>query len=169
MSCEKNMARQTFFSFHYTDDAWQVSQVRNSGVIRKKDTTGRFRDKADWQKVRNQSDAVIERWIDAQLDRTTVTVVLIGALTHTRRWVNYEIERSLQRRNGMLGVTIHNIKTQQGTPGTPGENPFDKFAIGGVGLLNGPPIYDWIEDDGRRNMALWIDAAARLASKAQSK
>jgi hypothetical protein len=38
------------------------------------------------------------------LENTSVTVVLIGTETANRPWVKYEIEQSIARKNGLLGV-----------------------------------------------------------------
>jgi hypothetical protein len=53
-------------------------------------------------------------WIDDQLQSTSVTVVLIGQETASRKYVNYEIEQSHSRGNGLLGVRIHNMKDPLG-------------------------------------------------------
>ena len=57
-----------------------------------------FWDAADWEKVKRQGDDVIKRWINKQLEGTSVTAVLIGAETSDRKWVRYEVKESHQRR-----------------------------------------------------------------------
>ena len=37
-------------------------------------------------------------------------MVLIGAETANRPWVKYEIEQSIARKNGLLGIYIHRLK-----------------------------------------------------------
>jgi hypothetical protein len=39
-----------------------------------------------------------------------VTVVLIGAETASREWVQFEIQESTKRKNGFLGIQIHHLK-----------------------------------------------------------
>ena len=51
------MARKTFFSFHYEQDAWRAANVRNSGVLSDDDEYG-FIDAADWEKIEREGDAV---------------------------------------------------------------------------------------------------------------
>ena len=87
------MARQTFFSFRYVQDNWRANIVRNSWVTQDRKAAGFF-DSAEWEKVKKQSDLAIEAWIDNQLKGTSVTVVLIGADTAGKKWINYEIKRS---------------------------------------------------------------------------
>jgi hypothetical protein len=108
------MARHTFFSFHYERDAWRASQVRNSWVTQDRDAAG-FWDKAKWEEVKKKGEAAIHAWIDEQLKGTSVTVVLIGAETSTREYVDYEILQSHKKKNGMLGTisTISKITTKR--------------------------------------------------------
>ncbi len=73
------MARRVFFSFHYDRDVRRVAQIRNSWVVRAGNETQPFVDKAEWESIKRTGSQAIERWIDKQLDGTSVTVVLIGA------------------------------------------------------------------------------------------
>jgi len=47
--------------------------------------------------------------IDDALVGTSVTVVLIGEATASRPWVKYEIDKSVQRGNGLLGAHVHQL------------------------------------------------------------
>ena len=51
------MARKTFFSFHFKQDNWRASQVRNSWVTQDRKAAGFF-DSAEWEeeKKKNNSD-----------------------------------------------------------------------------------------------------------------
>jgi hypothetical protein len=148
------MARRTFFSFHHGRDIWRVSQVRNSWVTQDREAAG-FWDAAEWEKVKNQSKEAILKWIDKQLEGTSVTVVLIGAETASRPYVKYEIEQSIARGNGLLGIYIHNMKDSDSKTDTKGNNP----------LPTSYPVYDWVTDDGRKNLADWIEKAAKKAGR----
>src|SRR5467141_2006529 len=104
------MARRVFFSFHYDNDILRVGQIRNSGIVlRPGDTAAGFTDSASWESVKRQGEAAIKRWIDNELNGTSVTVVLIGSQTANRPWVNYEIIESATRGNGLLGIFIHGV------------------------------------------------------------
>ena len=89
------MARRTFFSFHYSGDICRIGIVRNSWLTKKNRDDAGFWDSAKWEQVIKESDLAIKRWRNSQLENTSVTVVLIGADTSTRDWVNYEIEKSI--------------------------------------------------------------------------
>ncbi len=142
------MARKVFFSFHYDRDSWRVSQVRNCNVVSGYEKNP-FYDKARWEQVKRQGDAAIKRWIDERLRGTSVTVVLIGQETSKRRWVRYEIERSIALGKGLLGIDISKINDQLGQTDETGVNP----------LPTGYAYYRWNRDDGRANLSRWIEAA----------
>jgi hypothetical protein len=116
------VARKVFFSFHYARDAWRVAQVRNSNVITNLEKSP-FYDKAEWESIKRNGDQAVKNWIDKQLAGTSVTVVLIGKETASRRWVKYEIQKSIELGKGLLGVHISGIKDQNGDTDTLGANP----------------------------------------------
>lgn len=153
------MARKVFFSFHFDRDAWRAGQVRNSDLIPNEDEYG-FIDSVDWEEVKRKGIEEIKRWIDSQLKDTSVTVVLIGAETAERYWVNYEIRKSWERGNAILGVYIHNTKDQDGKTDTSGANPFDKvYFTDGISLSSICKTYDWVNNDGRNNLGAWVEEA----------
>lgn len=121
------MPRRVFFIFHFDRDAWRVGQVRNSNVVQSKYDKNRFLDAAQWEQIKRHGDTAIKNWIDSQLEGTAVTIVLIGAQTSSRPWVKYEIEKSWNKGNGMIGVFINNLKNQAGFTDTKGNNPFEAF------------------------------------------
>lgn len=155
------MSRKIFFSFHFGRDAWRAGQVRNSDLLPNEDEVG-FIDKADWEEVKRKGDASIRNWIDAQLDGTSATVVLIGAETAQRPWVEYEIRESWRRGNAIVGVYIHNVKNEKLETDAMGPNPLDRIC-----LADGRPLsavcktYDWVLDDGRNNLGAWADLAVK--------
>src|SRR3954453_10332459 len=102
------MARKVFFSFHYDRDVRRVVQVRNSWVIRAKGEAQPFYDKAEFEEAKKRSGG-IEQWIEGQMKNTSVTVVLFGAATYERPWVQHEIKRSYELQKGILAIDIHNI------------------------------------------------------------
>lgn len=159
------MARHTFFSFHYERDIWRASQVRNSWVTQDRAAAGFF-DKAKWEEVKKKGETAVQNWIDEQLKGTSVTVVLIGAETADRDYVNYEITASHKKKNGMLGIYINNLKDTDKKTDTKGSNPFSKWKFtDSDGNVVTYPTYDWVSDDGYNNMGDWIEAAAKKAGR----
>jgi hypothetical protein len=159
------MARRIFFSFHYERDAWRAGQVRNSNVVSAEDRTG-FIDSADWESIKKKGDAAVQNWIEEQLKNTSVTVVLIGAETASREWVQHEILTSWNRGNGLVGVRIHLIKDHNQKIDLAGRNPFEGFKLPDGTLLSSVcKTYDWLTDDGRKNLGKWADEAADIRAK----
>lgn len=162
------MARRAFFSFHYQNDIWRVSQVRNSWVTQDRTTAG-FWDAARWEAVKKGGDEAIKKWIDKELDGTSVTVVLIGEETSTRKYVKHEIKRGFELGKGLLGVYIHKQKNQDGEVSSKGANPFDLFDVQHNGrtvrLSDLVATYDWTNDDGYNNFADWVETAANAAGR----
>ena len=158
------MARQSFFSFRYKNDNWRASIVRNSWVTQDKKASGFF-DSADWEEVKKKSDSAIEKWIDSQLTGTSVTVVLIGSDTAGKKWIDYEITSSHKKGNGILGIYVHNVKDRNSRTSTKGKNPFSNWKFTRADKTITYPVYDWVNDDGYKNLGDWIETAAKEAGK----
>lgn len=166
------MARRVFFSFHYEEDISTSMTVRNSWVIKGKEAAG-FVDKAEFEKVKKQGNSAVYNWIDRQLKGTSVTVVLIGKETLNRKFVQYEIIKSIERGNAIIGVYVHRLK---GFKPNYSLDKCDKHTIIGK-YSNGNPIYfddicdgiyDYRLDDGYNNLGRWINRAA-LSKKNDNK
>lgn len=146
------MARRVFFSFEYGDVS-RAMVVRNSWVTQGKEAAG-FVDMAEFEKIKKQGDEAVKRWIDNQLKGTSVTVVLVGQNTCSSKWVKYEIEKSKEIGNGLLGIDISKIKDLQGnTTDRCGEIP------------KGYTFYLWFKEDGYNKMGDWIEKAAKEAGR----
>lgn len=163
------MVRYVFFSFHFERDIWRANQVRNSWVCKEDRAAAGFWDRAGWEKVQKEGDEAVKRWINSNMNGTSVTVVLIGAETSSRKWVQYEVMRSFEDKKGMLGVSIHNMKDEDqktDAKGTPYFGEIGKDEKGNsVYFSTSYPIYDYIDDDGYNKLGDWIEAAAKKAGR----
>ena len=148
------MTRRAFFSFHYERDLTRANVVRNSWVTQDRKAAGFF-DASLWEEAKKKGDAQIKKMIDDALVNTSVTAVLIGSQTADRKYVQYEIDESIDRGNGLLGVRIHKIKNLNGDTDSWGSNP----------LPSGYSVYDWKDDDGYANFGSWVEAAAKAAGR----
>ncbi|MFQ4136706.1 TIR domain-containing protein [Nodosilinea sp. PGN35] len=171
------MARCVFFSFHYQRDIFRVNTVRNHFLTKGGYSISGYQDRSLWEKAKTSNPLALKRMINRALEGTTVTVVLIGAETADRPWVKYEIEKSLERGNGLLGIYIYNIRhavTKQ--TDFKGKNPFDRYAIAQPSpslhtvdvqrmASNLYPTYDWVLDRGYNNFSMWVEKAAKAAGK----
>lgn len=146
------MARRVFFSFKY-EDVSRAMVVRHSWVAQGKEAAG-FIDAAKFEEVRRQGDNAIKNWIDRQLVGTSVTVVLVGEKTSSSRWVDYEIRKSKEIGNGLLGIDVSKIKDLQG-------NLSERCRE----MPSGYNFYLWNKHNGYCNMGGWIEEAARKAGR----
>lgn len=158
------MARSVFYSFHYQNDISRVMVVRKRWVTFGNQLVSGVIDHAEFEKIQRKGDLSIKRWIDQQISGTSVTIVLIGAETLKRPYVQYEICQSLNKGNAIIGVYIHNIKDLAGDT----SNACNKHTV--IGNKGGIPvyfdeiadgIYDYVNQDGYNNLDLWVEAAVR--------
>ena len=104
------MARKVFFSFHYDPDCWRASQIRNIGALEGNSPVSDNK----WEEIKKGGDTAIEKWIGAELSGKSCAIVLIGANTAGRKWINHEIEKGWNDGKGVLGIYIHNLKNREG-------------------------------------------------------
>ena len=147
------MARRVFFSFDYSH-VWKVNQIRNIPNITGTATAG-FQDASLWEEAKKKGVKEIKRMIDKGLNNTSVTVVFVTYGTSKRKYINYEIDQSLARGNGLVAVQIHHLKDQYGQTGSPGAIPSQIKA-------NGYKAYKY---SNKNALARWVEAAAKKAGK----
>jgi hypothetical protein len=146
------MARRVFFSFHYARDVVRANIVKNSWVTQDREDAGFF-DSSVFESKKRTSDDALRRFLDDGFFNTTVTCVLIGADTAWRRWVRYEIFRSVIRGNALLGVSIHNIPNFQRQTDQPGWNP---FAVTGFEMVNGMIRFKELQYNAVAQTTSWV-------------
>lgn len=159
--------RSVFYSFHFEPDNWRASQVRQMGVI---EGNAPARDN-DWEQVKLGGDRAIQNWIDAQLKGRSCSVILVGAETAKRKWIDYEIEKSWNDGKGVVGIHIHNLLNRHGQQSRMGANPFEHFTMQrdnqklssivkcyNVNSNDSKAVYNTI----RNNIATWIEEAIRI-------
>lgn len=147
------MARRVFFSFHYKY-VWKVNQIRSMPNITGTAAAG-FQDASLWEEAKKKGDKEIKSMIDKGLENTSVTVVCVTYGTTNRKYINYEIDQSIARGNGLVAAQIHHLKDQNGETGSPGAIPAQIEA-------NGFKAYKY---SNKEALARWIEEAAKLAGK----
>jgi hypothetical protein len=147
------MARRAFFSFHYQRDVWRVNQVRNIPNVTGCAAAG-FQDASLWEEAKKKGDATIKAMIDKALENTSVTVVFVGSQTSGRKYINYEIDQSIARGNGLVAVQIHHLKDRNGNVDPPGAIP--------AKISGKYKAYKYVDHD---SLARWIEEAAKAAGK----
>lgn len=148
------MARTVFFSFHYQRDIWRVNQIRNIPNVIGNAAAG-FKDASLWEEAKEKDDVIIKSMIDNALIGTSVTVIFIGAKTAGRKFINYEIRKSLERGNGLVGIQIHHLKNQLSESDIVGKVP---TAIKAAGFK----VYKFMDVN---RLSVRIEEAAKLAGK----
>ena len=66
----------------------------------------KFRGRHLLDPVNSENSDYIRRCVRDQLKGSSVTVVLLGEKTHQSKWVKWEIEESLKRRNGVVAIRL---------------------------------------------------------------
>ena len=161
------MARKCFYSFHYKPDNWRVSKIRNIGTVEGNKPAS---DNA-WETVTGGGDKKIKEWISDQMKGRTCTVVLAGANTAGRKWINHEIVESWNRGMGVLVIYIHNITDSNDKQSAKGGNPLYHVKHGPTGKrlstiakAYDPPrstskgVYNYIAE----NIEDWIEEAIKI-------
>ena len=120
------MARRVFFSFHYQDVIdFRANVVRNHWLTKADRDDAGFFDASVWETAKRTSPLAVKRLINKEIQNTTVTAVLIGSETYSRRWVRYELIKSMARNNKILGVHLNRIEDKNQKKKRLGPNPFD--------------------------------------------
>lgn len=148
------MARRVFFSFHYQRDIWRVNQIRNIPNITGSAAAG-FQDASLWEEAKKKNDTVIQKMIDEALQNTSVTVVFIGEKTAGRKFINYEIQQSIARGNGIVGIQINHLKDKTGSIDSIGDIPAKITS-------NGYKVYKYVDHE---ILAKRIEEAAQAAEE----
>ena len=152
--------RQIFYSFHFDNDVMRVQQIRNIGAIEGNKPISAN----DWETVKKNGKAAVEKWIDDNMKYRSCVVVLVGKETADRPWVKYEIEKAWNDGKGLFGIYIHNINCPRNGKCSPGKNPFDGFNFkDGKKLSSVVKCYNPSSTDAynatKNNMEKWVEDA----------
>jgi len=192
------MAKRVFFSFHYQDVIdLRANVVRNSWVTKKDREQAGFFDASIWEEAEKKGTLALKRLINGALNGTSATAVLVGSDTANRRWVRYEIFKSISEGKRLIAVHINGIKGKDTKTKAKGTNPFVvlglRYSADGKTITPcvktttgwrasgdhapwtrgkvapetlrgktfslhdlGYKTYDWISDDGYKNLGTWV-------------
>tara|TARA_B110000037_G_C16666010_1_gene320616 strand:+ start:104 stop:481 length:378 start_codon:yes stop_codon:yes gene_type:complete len=114
-----------------------------------------FQDASLWEESKKKGRRDIESMIDKGLENTSVTVVLITQGAANREYINYEIDQSLARGNGLVAVQIHHLNDPNVAGNSPGDIPSQIES-------NGFKAYKYTNKEA---LARWIEEAAKIAEK----
>lgn len=128
---EKNV-----FISHYNKDDEHIANLKY--LLQKKGFTIKNSSIDSTKPNQAKNPEYIKSLLRSRIDWAGTTIVLIGPETHTREWVNYEIDRSAESGNRIVGVYI------QGATDSEIPSSFDKYGDALVGW-NSDHIIDAIE------------------------
>ncbi|MEW8684777.1 MAG: TIR domain-containing protein [Candidatus Thiodiazotropha sp.] len=139
--------KNVFISHHHKDDASidkltnllskKGYQIRNSSIRAKPENQMRL-DKGQ------VSDAVIRRLLRMKMSWSSTVLVIIGKETHSRPWVNWEINQANKQGKKIVGIYEHGLKNKVNIP-----EALDKYSTSIVGwdseniinAIEGPPNF----------------------------
>jgi hypothetical protein len=103
-----NTRRKAFISYFHGDRSWAQYFINTfgapNGVFIPK-ALGLDYDGAD--RINSQdTDYVMDQIRERCIDDSSVQIVLLGRCTHSRRYIDWEIKRSLLAGNGLLGILL---------------------------------------------------------------
>jgi hypothetical protein len=144
--------RRVYYCFDYQRDLERVRRLLDIPNVLASAAAG-FQSAAFWERTCRRGDDAVRGMIDSALDNTTITVVCLGRWTANRKFIDYEIKRSLDRGNALMGVLIHHLRDNGGRVD-------DKGDIPALLSTTGSSVYDYA---GPAELANQIEEAARLA------
>lgn len=154
------MARSVYFSFHYKRDIMRVQQIKNHYVTKEGYTEAGYFDGSLEEKAQKEGDKAVQDLIDKGLKGSSVLCVLIGNETYTRRWVWYEIFKSVELGMGIFGIRIHQLKDPNEGADSAGLSPFEVLGYGEAGGKMVPMVH---YPSGWKNVPMLTPIAASAA------
>lgn len=137
-----------FISYHYDSDnkiAKEITDIINTNKINIFTVV---------KENRKEKDAeIIKGWIDEEIKKTRITILLISAKTLDREYVTYELSKSLSNGNTIIPILIDSK-----------ENAFDEKDIDTIEKKLNKELPDknlrirkWFQDNGKENILQWLN------------
>ncbi len=97
------MARRIFISYQHDDQM----KAKGFNLLRwNKNVDFEFVGRHLLDPVDSKNEDYITQKVKEQLNGTSVTVVLLGRKTEDSKWVQWEIEQSVAKKNGILAIIL---------------------------------------------------------------
>ena len=123
------MAKRVYFAFHYQDVIdFRANVVRKHNFMEGVESAGYY-DHSIWEEAKKTNAVALKRLINSELENSSTTAVLVGAHTWERRWVRYEIFKSIARGNFLLAIHINGIPGKDQKTKPPGPDPFNNLGL----------------------------------------
>ena len=100
------MTKRVFLSFK-AEDRQQVQGLRLMAANDKFDVE--FFDESVRVAIDSNNAEYVRRKIREKINRTSVTICMIGSETHTSKWVNWELEESFDKGSTVIAMALKGI------------------------------------------------------------
>ena len=100
------MAKRAFLSFA-AEDLPQVRGLRLLAANPGYDLE--FFDESVTKEINSTNESYVRSVIRDKINRTSVTVCLIGATTHRSKWVDWELEESQKKGNTIIAMALKDV------------------------------------------------------------
>lgn len=155
--------RVVFPSFDW-DDVWMVNQIINRPTVVGKEEIGFVKGVPQEAGLKKESE--IRRWIDENMDGCSCLILFVGEKTYESQWVKYELELARKRGMGRFIVYLQGMRGKDGRPCRAGVDPYKHHGMyTNSGRGYAIKRYNWLRDDGARNIGSWIEEACSRTSK----
>ena len=128
-----NKSKNVFIS-HYNKDDESINKLRD--LLNKRGYTLKNSSVEGSRRGKKISDRTIERLLRLRIHWAGTFICLIGPNTHSRPWVNWEIEQAHRKNKRIIGVYIHGAKENSIVP-----KNLEKYGHGLTGM-NSDKIID---------------------------
>ena len=139
-----------FISYHYDSDnhiAREITEIINTDKINVFSVVR--------ENEKQKDDEIIKNWVDEEIKKTRITILLISEKTFDRKYVSYELSKSLLNGNTVIPILIDSE-----------ENAFNEDGINLVNKkldkeLSGKKlkIRKWFQENGKENILRWLNEA----------
>ena len=139
-----------FISYHYDSDnqiAREITEIINADKINVFTVVRENEKKND--------DEIIKNWVDEEIKKTRITILLISEKTFDRKYVSYELSKSLLNGNTVIPILID---SEENAFNEDNINLFNKKLdkeLSGRKLK----IRKWFQENGKKNILQWLNEA----------
>jgi hypothetical protein len=102
-----------------------------------------------WEEIKRSGDSQIKSWINENLRKADILIVLVGTNTNTSKskWVNYEIDYASSIGKPIYSIFINNLRNQNQNQSHEGIDPVNSsHSIFKPSTLSSVSIYDQIKN-----------------------
>lgn len=135
-----NKTKNVFIS-HYGKEDEKVQRLKQRFAEKGYNIRNYSVDSTKHTRKKRPSDEVIRRFLRRQISWSSSLICMIGPKTHTRKWVNYEIEAAHRQGKKIVGIYTHGSSDSVQLP-----NAFKKYGGSIIGWNSLDKLMDIMND-----------------------